>query len=171
MHYIGHKMPALLTYCSADCMRLFSFSYSIIYSLPEAGDVAPLSLSTTLMLSVLTFSFCRSLWALLCFMTFSVYMPTTPTFVQSKLLRQADAMLAMAKQSRNAMKSLLAWSCKPTSAMQTSQQPCKVLGVGCATSDALPGAGGQVNHNIDHAKVVICLPSCSRQCIRSGRLV
>jgi len=46
-----------------------------------------------------------------------------------------------------------------------------VLGVGSATSDALPGAGGQVNHNIDHAKAVVHLPSCSRQCIRSGRLV
>ena len=73
--------------------------------------------------------------------------------------------------------------------MQALQQPCKVLGVGDATSDALPVAGGQVNHNIDHANenkvcttrsylvlfgmvdVLIHLPSCSKQCIRKGRLV
>lgn len=80
-------------------MMLFSLNYPIIHSLPEAGDVAPLSLRTTLTLLVLTFSFCRSLWALLCLMTFSVYTPITPTFVQSNLVRQADAVLARAKQS------------------------------------------------------------------------
>ena len=66
---------------------------------------------------------------------------------------------------------------------------CNSLGVGDATSDALPVAGGQVNHNIDHANenevcttrsylvlfgmvdVLIHLPSCSTQCIRKGRLV
>lgn len=72
-------------------MMLFSLSYPIT---PVAGDVAPLSMRIAL---GLTTSFFRSLRGL-CLLMFSVYTPTTLTFVQLNLVRQADATLVRAKR-------------------------------------------------------------------------
>ena len=74
------------------CMMLFSLSYPIT---PVAGDVAALSVRIAL---GLTTSFSRSLRGLLCLLMFSVYTPTTLTFVQLNLVRQADATLVRAKR-------------------------------------------------------------------------